>query len=97
MKGVIIKAYESLIIQPKSLLERESHMLLSNLRRCRNAHSVAYQVPFANTDIYTDIYRCSFSPQTIMEWNALSDFLVFSAECAKDDVAKFTSLVRARD
>ena len=28
------------------------------VRRCRNDHSMAYQVPFANTDIY----KCSFFP-----------------------------------
>ena len=35
--------------------------LISLVRRCRNDHSMAYQVPVANTDIY----KCSFSPQTI--------------------------------
>ena len=50
---------------------------------------MAYQVPIANTDIY----KCSFSPQTIRDWNALPDSLISSAE----GVAKFTSLVRARD
>ena len=57
-------------------------------RRCRNDHSMAYQVPIANTDIY----KCSFFPQTTGDWNALPDS-VSSAE----GVAKFTSLVRARD
>ena len=28
-------------------------------------HSIAYQVPIANTDIY----KCSFFPQTIRDWN----------------------------
>ena len=28
------------------------------VRRCRNDHSMAYQVPIANTDIY----KCSFPP-----------------------------------
>ena len=28
------------------------------VRRCRNDHSLAYEVPIANTDIY----KCSFSP-----------------------------------
>ena len=69
-------------------------MTLSPLaRRCRNDHSMAYQVPIA----YTNIYKCSFSPQTIRDWNALPDSLISSAEGAEDGVAKFTSLVRARD
>ena len=54
---------------------------------------MAYQVPIANTDIY----KCSFFPQTIRDWNALLDSLISSAEGAKDGVAKFISLVRARD
>ena len=36
-------------------------------------------------------------PRTIRDWNALPDSLISSAEDAKDSVAKFTSLVRARD
>ena len=56
---------------------------------------MAYQVPIANTDIY----KCSFFPQAIRDWNALPDSLtcISSAEGAEDGVAKFTSLVRARD
>ena len=58
------------------------------VRRCRNGHSMAYQVFIANTDIY----KCSFFPQTIRDWNALPDSLISSAEGAEDGVAKFTSL-----
>ena len=36
-------------------------------------------------------------PQTVRDWNALPDSLISSAEDAEDCVAKFTSLVRARD
>ena len=39
----------------------------------------------------------AFSSQTIRDWNALPDSLISSAEGAEDGVAKFTSLVRARD
>ena len=68
--------------------------LIPLVRRCRNDHSTIYQVPIANTDIC----KCSFfSPQTIRDWNALPDSLISSAEGAEDGVAKFTSLVRARD
>ena len=66
---------------------------LEKVRRCSNDHFMAYQVPIANTDNY----KCSFFPQTIMDWNALPDSLISSAESAEDGVAKFTSLVRARD
>ena len=37
------------------------------------------------------------SPQTIRDWNAIPDSLISSAEDAEDCVAKFTSLVNARD
>ena len=53
----------------------------------------AFQTPVANTDVYEG----SFFPQTIRDWNALPDSLISSAEDAEDFVAKFTSLVRARD
>ena len=36
-------------------------------------------------------------PGTIRDWNALPDSLISSAEDAKDCVAKFTSLMKARD
>ena len=45
----------------------------------------------------SDVYKCSFFPQTIRDWNVLPDSLISSAEVAEDCVAKFTSLVRARD
>ena len=66
--------------------------LIPLVRRCRNDHSMAYQVPIANTDIY----KCSFFPRPLgtgMHFQTL----ISSAEGAEDGVAKFTSLVRARD
>ena len=67
--------------------------LIPKSRRCRNQHSMAFQTPIANTDVY----KGSFFPQTIRDWNALPDSLISSAEDAEDCVAKFISLVRARD
>ena len=67
--------------------------LIPKTRRCRNQHSMAFQTPIASTDVY----KGSFFPQTIRDWNALPDSLISSAEDAEDCVAKFTSLVRARD
>ena len=49
---------------------------------------MAFQTPIANTDVY----KGSFFPQTIRDWNALPDSLISSAEDAEDCVAKFTSL-----
>ena len=65
--------------------------LIPKTRRCRNQHSMAFQTPIANTDVY----KGSFFPQTIRDWNALPDSLISPAEDAEDCVAKFTSLVRA--
>ena len=81
--------------------------LVPPISHVRNHHSLAFQTPFANTDIY----KCSFFPQTIRDWNSLTDTLLSAAELgpnihgilgpnaegAEDSVAKFTSLVRARD
>ena len=67
--------------------------LIPKTRRCRNQHFMAFLTPIANTDVY----KGSFFPQIIRDWNALPDSLISSADDAEDCVAKFTSLVRARD
>ena len=67
--------------------------LIPKTMRGRNQYSKAFQTLIANTDVY----KGSFFPQTIRDWNALPDSLISSAEDAEDCVAKFTSLVRARD
>ena len=51
-------------------------------RRSRNQHSMAFQTPIANTDVY----KGSFFPQTIRDWNALPDSLISSAEDANNCV-----------
>ena len=45
--------------------------LIPKTRRCRNQQSMAFQTPIANTDVY----KGSFFPQTIRDWNALPDSL----------------------
>ena len=67
--------------------------LIPKNRRCRNQHSLVFQIPSASIDAY----KKSFFPQSIRDWNALPDSLVSSAEMSDDCVSKFTSLVRARD
>ena len=64
-------------------------------RRDRNQHSLAFQIPSANKDVY----KYSFFPQTIRDWNNLHESLISSSEPSDDSVStcKFTSLVRARD
>ena len=55
--------------------------------------SLAFQIPSASKDVY----KYSFFPQTIMDWNDLPESLISSAELSDDSVSKFTFLVRARD
>ena len=57
--------------------------LIPKTRCCRNQHSMAFQTPIANTDVY----KGSFFPQTIRDWNALPDSLFSSADDAEDCVA----------
>ena len=44
-----------------------------------------------------DYYLVNRAYQTIRDWNALPDSLISSAQGGKNEVAKFTSLVRAGD
>ena len=67
--------------------------LVPPIRRTKNHHSLAFQIPMVGTDIY----KSSFFPKTIRDWNLLTDSLISASECAVDSVTKFTSLVRARD
>ena len=67
--------------------------IVPKTRRCRNQHSMAFQIPSASIEAY----KCSFFPQTIRDWNNLPDSLISSAEMSDDCVPKFASLVRARD
>ena len=61
--------------------------------RCtRNHYSMAFQTLLVGTDIY----KSSFFPQTIRDWNSLTDSLISASECAEDSVTKFSSHVRAR-
>ena len=57
-------------------------------RRSRNHHSLTFQTPATRTDIY----KGSFFPQTIRDWNALPDSIITSAEGAEDSVARLISL-----
>ena len=67
--------------------------LIPKTRRGRNQHSLAFQIPSASKDVY----MYSFFPQTIRDWNDLTESLISSSELSDDSVSKFTSLVRARD
>ena len=57
----------------------------------------AFLLTFQTPATRTDIYKGLFFPQTIRDWNALPNSIITSAEGAEDGVARFTSLLRARD
>ena len=54
---------------------------------------MAFQVPYARTDIY----KYSFFEDTIRDLNALPAYIISFAESSEDPVARFTSLVKSRD
>ena len=66
--------------------------LIPKTRRGRNQHSLAFQIHSASKDVH--MYY--FFPQTIKDWNDLSESLILPL-MSDDSVSKFTSLVRARD
>ena len=67
--------------------------LIPKSRRDRNQHSLAFQIPSANKDVY----KYSFFQQTFRDWNDLSESLISSSEQSDDSVSKFISLVRTRE
>ena len=67
--------------------------LIPKTRRGRNQHSLAFQIPSASKDVY----KYSFVPQNIRDWNDLPESQISSSELSDHSVSKFTSLVRARD
>ena len=67
--------------------------LIPKSRHCRNQHSLVFQIPSASKDVY----KYSFFPRTVRDWNDLPESLISSSELSDVSVSKFTSLVRARD
>ena len=51
--------------------------LIPKNRRCRNQHSLVFQIPTASIDAYLK----SFFPQTIRDWNVLPDSLISTLNC----------------
>ena len=56
-------------------------------RHTRNHQSLASQTPLAGTDIY----KSNFFPQTLRDWNSLTDSLISASESVEDSVTTFTS------
>ena len=63
---------------------------IPSIRHSTNHHSLTFQTPATRIDIY----KGSFFPENITDWNALLDLNISSAKSAEDSVA---TLVRARD
>ena len=71
----------------------------SNVVRKR-CHTVQRMDDTYERSLFPPNFQMSFNsppPQTIRDWNALPDSPISSAEGVEDGVAKFSSLVRARD
>ena len=54
--------------------------LVPPIRYTRNHHFLEFQTPLAGKDID----KSSFFPQTIKNWNSLTDSLISASECAED-------------
>ena len=85
-----MRKYNKFILLYKGLEGKASVPTDDLIHKTRNQLSMAFQTPTANTDVY----KGSFFPQTIRDWNVLPYSLISSAEDAEDCVAKFTSLVQ---
>ena len=57
--------------------------LIPKTRRGRNQNSLAFQKPSPNKDVYKN----SFFPQTIRDWNELPESLISSFELSDDSVS----------
>ena len=70
--------------------------LIRKNKRCRNQHSMVFQIPSASKDSNKKGFFLSPN-KSIRDWNALPDSPISSVELSDDCESKFTSLVRARD
>ena len=57
--------------------------LIPKTRCGRNQHSLAFQIPSASKDVY----KYSFFPQTIRDWNDLPESMISSSELSDDSVS----------
>ena len=58
--------------------------LIPKTKQGRNQHSLAFQIPSASKDVY----KYSFFPQTIRDWNDHLESLISSSELSDDSVSK---------
>ena len=69
-------------LKGKAMLSTDD--LIPKIRSGRNQHSLAFQIP----SVSKDVYKNSFFPQTIMDWNDLPESLISSSELSDDSVSK---------
>ena len=75
---------------------RQNHIFFANI--LLSLQFVKIAIGSANpASASKDVYKYSFFPQTISDWNDLPKSLISSSELSYESVSKFTSLVRARD
>ena len=86
MTGILDRRKDSRLILLYKGLKGKARIptddLIPKTRRCRNQHSLAFQIPSASKEAY----KSSFFPQTIRDWNDLPDSLISSAEMSDDCV-----------
>ena len=85
----IFNLHVTLILPTKTPKQFLSECFFKSMK----ARIMSFQTPTARTGIH----KGSFFPQTIRDWNVLPDLIITSAKGAEDGVARFISLVRARD
>ena len=61
--------------------------LIPKTRRGRNQHSLTFQIPSASKDVY----KYSFFPQTIRDWNDLPESLISSSEALNCQMIAYLS------
>ena len=62
-----------------------------NKRKQRKGHNHQFQIPHARTDIFKD----SFIPKTLKDWNQLDPNILQKSTSAKDPTSTFAELIRS--
>lgn len=62
-----------------------------NKRKQRKGHNQQFQIPHARTDIFKD----SFIPKTLKDWNQLDPNILQKSTSAKDPTSTFAELIRS--
>ena len=60
-------------------------------RNTRRKHQKAFNIPLARTNVY----KFSFLPRTIVEWNRLTDKTMTAANSAKNRIRTFSTLIKS--